>query len=171
MPISAYLKGIRNKVGHELLVQPAASVSVVDDGGKLLLGRDAEKGHWVIPGGAIDPNEEPATAAVREFYEETGFFIEIAGLIGVFGGPDFLIDYPNGDIVSYITLAFRATIVDKRGSGDGELSELAYFSQADCWNLALSKPARHIVKATFANSAQSYFQHSSWKPSDAASSI
>src|SRR5579863_424760 len=156
MPISAYLKGIRAKVGHELLVQPAASVSVVNESGRLLLGKNAENGHWVIPGGAIDPNEEPATAAVREFYEETGFLVAITGLVGVFGGPDFRIEYPNGDLVSYIALSFRASIVERRGSGDGELSKVAYFTQAECQSLSMSKPARHIALATFANSGKPY---------------
>ncbi|HEY7295663.1 MAG TPA: NUDIX domain-containing protein [Dehalococcoidia bacterium] len=33
-------------------------------------------GLWAIPGGAIEPNEKPLDAAVREIEEETGYRIE-----------------------------------------------------------------------------------------------
>ncbi len=68
MPISSHLKAVRDKVGHDLLTLTAASVSVFDRSGRLLLGEDAETGLWTLPGGAIDPNEHPADAAVTPVY-------------------------------------------------------------------------------------------------------
>ena len=67
--------------------------------------RLADTGSWAVPGGAIDPNELPAEAAVRECWEETGVLVEPIRITGVFGGPEFLIKYPNGD-VTYYTLLF-----------------------------------------------------------------
>jgi 8-oxo-dGTP pyrophosphatase MutT (NUDIX family) len=98
MPISSYLKSVRNKVGNDLLMMTAASVSIFDTGGKLLLGRDAETNFWSFPGGAVDPHEQPADAAVRECFEETGLLVQLDALMAVFGGPEFLIRYPNGDV-------------------------------------------------------------------------
>jgi hypothetical protein len=51
MPISSYLKSVREKVGHDLLTMTAVSISIFDAEGQLLLGRDAEMDRWTLPGG------------------------------------------------------------------------------------------------------------------------
>jgi 8-oxo-dGTP pyrophosphatase MutT (NUDIX family) len=159
MPISHYLKHLRARVGHDLVLLPAASVSIFDDRGYVLLGKDAETGFWTLPGGAIEAGEQPADAAVRECFEETGFLIAIESLIGIFGGPEFLVKYPNGDVASYTTVAFQGRIIDQnRRPSDGEMSEIGYFSQSDCENLTLSAPTRLIVKSTFDRSIRPFFQ-------------
>jgi hypothetical protein len=42
MPISSYLKSVREKVSHDLLAMTAVSISVFDAEGRLLMGRDAK---------------------------------------------------------------------------------------------------------------------------------
>jgi 8-oxo-dGTP diphosphatase len=39
---------------------------------------------WVIPGGGIDPGEQPEKAAVREVLEETGLKVEISRHVAVY---------------------------------------------------------------------------------------
>jgi 8-oxo-dGTP pyrophosphatase MutT (NUDIX family) len=39
---------------------------------------------WELPGGHVDRDEEPAAAAARECEEETGFTVNILGLVGVY---------------------------------------------------------------------------------------
>jgi 8-oxo-dGTP pyrophosphatase MutT (NUDIX family) len=43
---------------------------------KVLLVKHKKLGLWLNPGGHIDPGELPHEAAEREFYEETGVFVE-----------------------------------------------------------------------------------------------
>jgi ADP-ribose pyrophosphatase YjhB (NUDIX family) len=45
--------------------------------------RDDAPGSWGLPGGGIEHGEAPRDAAVREYQEETGLAIELAGLRGV----------------------------------------------------------------------------------------
>ena len=52
----------------------ALEVFLVHPGGPLWTSKDA--GAWSIPKGEYGPDEEPLTAARREFIEETGFTIE-----------------------------------------------------------------------------------------------
>ncbi|WP_316187603.1 MULTISPECIES: NUDIX domain-containing protein [unclassified Bradyrhizobium] len=159
MPISTYLKGLRAHVGHDHVLLPVVSVSILDERGCVLLGKDAEMGLWTLPGGAIWPGEQPADAAVRECFEETGFFVAIESLIGVFGGPEFLVKYRNGDVSFFTTIAFQGTIIDQdRQPSIGQMSELGYFSQSDCDVLTLSDPTRLILKSTFARGEQPIFQ-------------
>jgi 8-oxo-dGTP pyrophosphatase MutT (NUDIX family) len=165
MPISSHLRAVRDKVGHDLLTLTAASISVFDSSGRLLLGEDAETGLWTLPGGAIDPNEHPADAAVRECFEETGLLVKPERIVGVFGGPEFLIRYPNGDVTYYTTVAFEASIVGGSLKADGaEMAQLRYFTQIECSALMLSPSARVLSRQGFAKDRLPYFAPAKWLP-------
>jgi ADP-ribose pyrophosphatase YjhB (NUDIX family) len=57
---------------------------VVNDRNEVCLIRRADNGLWAMPGGYQDLGETPAECAAREFHEETGYRIRIAGLLGAF---------------------------------------------------------------------------------------
>jgi 8-oxo-dGTP diphosphatase len=57
------------------------------DGGRVLLTRRHDFPVWCLPGGAIDPGESAAAAAVREVREETGLEVELTRLVGVYSRP------------------------------------------------------------------------------------
>jgi 8-oxo-dGTP diphosphatase len=88
MPMSPYIAELRSKVGHSLLMMPGAAAFIRNDQGEILLQRRSDTGQWVLPGGAIDPDEEPADAVVREVWEETRLKVVPDKLIGVYGGPE-----------------------------------------------------------------------------------
>lgn len=65
----------------------AANALVERDGKYLMIeeGKDYVEGTWNIPGGGVEPDEDPVQAVKRELKEETGLKIkENNGLIGVF---------------------------------------------------------------------------------------
>lgn len=64
----------------------ASYAVVVEDEAVLLTelsARTSAPGMWTLPGGGIDPGEEPVTAAVREVAEETGQVLSAAQLLMV----------------------------------------------------------------------------------------
>jgi len=67
-----------------MALRVAAYCVIVDDG-RILLSHWNENGNsgWTLPGGGLDPYEDPADAAVREVFEETGYRAELGGLVGV----------------------------------------------------------------------------------------
>jgi ADP-ribose pyrophosphatase YjhB (NUDIX family) len=148
--IAPHIARLRAVVGHELLLLPAVSVLPVDDDGRILLVRHA--GHadgWGILGGAVEPGESPATAAVREVREEISADIRLIRLLDVLGGPDYEVSYPNGDRVAYVTAVYEARIAGGTPTpGDGEISEVAWFAQEDLPGLPLSRFARALLHAT-----------------------
>jgi len=129
MPISPYMRDLRAKVGHDRLVQPGVAAVIINAAGQVLLQRRSDDGEWGLPGGAMEPGEEPAETLVREIREETALEIVPDRIVGVYGGPDFLVRYPNGDeaaIVS-ITFACRAVAGEPRVNDDESL-EVRYFA-------------------------------------------
>ena len=107
MPISDYLRTLRARVGTSLLVVPSVTGLVFDDDGRVLLVRHANGGVWLLPGGAVDPDEAPQDAVVREVWEETGLHVEPIALCAVLGGPEFRVRYENGDETSYVMALFE----------------------------------------------------------------
>jgi 8-oxo-dGTP pyrophosphatase MutT (NUDIX family) len=110
--MSPYLRELRAKVGNELLLLPAVAIFVVDEtANQVLLCRNAGQSHWEAIGGMVEPHEHPLTAAQRELHEETGLLVEAKGLVllGSVGGPEYLVSYPNGHQVSYVTSVYRVS--------------------------------------------------------------
>ena len=85
----------------------AAAVLIERDGKVLLVRRAVEPqlGFWSLPAGFIDAGEDPAAAAQRECFEETGLQVRIIALLDVVSGQEhqkganFVIVY-QGEIVS-----------------------------------------------------------------------
>jgi 8-oxo-dGTP pyrophosphatase MutT (NUDIX family) len=163
MPISEYLRAVRSKVGHDLLVLPSAAVVIKDDVGRVLFGLHSDKQIWVVPGGLVEPGELPADAAMRETYEETGLEVEVTGLLGVFGGPDLVIHYPNGDVASYVGTIFRGRVIGGRLQPDGgEILEVKYMSRSEVEGVGHSKWMDVAMDAMFSDSSEPKFQPSTW---------
>jgi ADP-ribose pyrophosphatase YjhB (NUDIX family) len=126
--ISPFVRELREKVGHDLLVLPSTAVLPRDDAGRLLLVRLIDTGNWAVIGGAVEPDESPREGAVREAEEEAGITVELGNLLGVFGGQEYRVTYPNGDKTAYVVTTFEATLIDGTPRPDGdETSEVGWF--------------------------------------------
>ena len=62
----------------------AAYAIITDDSDNMLLAhwRAGRHAAWTLPGGGIDPGEDPKDAVVREVFEETGIEAEIIEPLG-----------------------------------------------------------------------------------------
>lgn len=71
----------------------AAAVVCRDRNGRVLTVHDSYKQTWTIPGGVVDADEDPQTAALRETWEEAGVRARAGRLLGVFSAswPDRVI--------------------------------------------------------------------------------
>jgi 8-oxo-dGTP pyrophosphatase MutT (NUDIX family) len=99
-----------------------------DDDGRILLVRLVDTGKWATIGGAVEPDESPSACAVREAEEEAGITVELGAILGVFGGPDYRVTYPNSDESAYVVTVFHATVIDGTPRPDGdETSEVGWF--------------------------------------------
>ncbi|MBG0830340.1 NUDIX domain-containing protein [Planomonospora sp. ID67723] len=150
MPISEFLASLRARVGHDLLVLPSVCACVFDDGGRLLLARH-ENDVWAPPGGLVEPDEHPADALVREVREEVSLKVEALDVIGVYGGPEFRLLYPNGDQASYVITVYGCAVAGGEIVPDGEeISEARFMSEAEMAGLRLSRWAPVVLPDVFA---------------------
>ena len=122
-----YIKTIRQKIGHDMLILAGAGV-FVHQNGKLLMQRRQDNGFWsACHGGAVEVGEAVEETARRELFEETGLVANKLELFGVYSGTDTLSTYPNGDQVYYINTFFTCTdFSGELSAQESEVSELRW---------------------------------------------
>ena len=174
--MSDHVRRIRRLVGSELLILPSVSVLVRDDENRVLLVRHADSGRWGLIGGAVEVDERPEAAAIRETQEEAGVLVDLTGLVTVLGGPEFRVTYPNGDRAAYVSAVYEARVSggygttrrrrDHRGglvqaggssrrrprsAGQGHLRRAGLAATATAWTIG----AMMVVSASLPAPAQS----------------
>ncbi|MGH9081063.1 MAG: NUDIX domain-containing protein [Acidimicrobiales bacterium] len=120
MAIAPYIRRLRQLVGHDLLVLPSVAVLPRDGEGRVLLVRIIDTDQWAAIGGAVEPDESPQDAAVREAEEEAGVSLRLGSVLAVLGGPDYRLTYPNGDQTSYVSTVFDARVTGGTPRPDGD---------------------------------------------------
>jgi ADP-ribose pyrophosphatase YjhB (NUDIX family) len=130
MPISPYLRSLREVVGHRSLLLPGVTAVVLDPAGRLLLGRRADNGTWALIAGCMDPGEQPAEAVVREVHEETGVHVVPERVSSVLTQPPNT--YPNGDRTEFVDITFRCRAIGGEARvNDDESLAVGWFALAD----------------------------------------
>lgn len=108
-------RGLRTSRSDPPVVrQRLAAYAVVESDRGLLAteysGLTAVAGRWGMPGGGLDPHEEPAAAVLREVAEETGQQVELGDLVMV-QSSHWVGRSPHGPLEDFhaVRLVYRAT--------------------------------------------------------------
>jgi 8-oxo-dGTP pyrophosphatase MutT (NUDIX family) len=132
MAMSPFIRRLRDLIGNELLVLPSVAVLPRDHGGRVLLVQLIDSGLWATIGGAIEPDESPQEAALREAQEEAGVKLKLGLILAVLGGPEYRMTYPNGDQTSYVVTVYGATIAGGTPTADNdETSAVQWWAPRD----------------------------------------
>ena len=130
MPVPEFVLALRAQLGTDQLWLPGVAAVVLDDDGRVLLGRRADNGLWAVVSGILEPGEQPAPAAVRECAEETGVHAEVVALTSVTVSEP--VTYPNGDRALYLDVCFWCRAVGGEARvADDESTEVGWFAPTD----------------------------------------
>lgn len=103
-----YIESLRSEVGSRPLILVACAVFILDEQNRILLQLREDTRNWGVPGGFMELGETTEETAQREAYEETGLTVTDLKRFEVFSGKDFYFEYPNGDRVYNVIVAYKA---------------------------------------------------------------
>ncbi len=164
MPISNYLRSIREKVGHDLVALTAVSISSSTMKLACCSAGTPKRGSGHFPAVRSTLTNIPPTLRCVNVLKKPVSSFDRKQSSGSLAVPKFLATYPNGDVAYYTTIAFLAEVVGgSHHPGDGEMSELRYFTAPQCEALNVSPASRIIANRAF-GASRSYFRPASWLP-------
>ena len=100
----AYIRKIRQLVGHQPLIMTSASGALVNEQEAVLLQERADTGDWGFPGGYMEFGETFEQTVVREFKEDAGIAVEPQRLLKILDHDAYT--YPNGDVVQPVNVFY-----------------------------------------------------------------
>ena len=125
-----YISDLRKMIGTSPIISVGATILVINEKGEILFQHRSDSLDWGLPGGAMEIGETLEDAAARELKEETGLTANQFELIGVFSGPKYYFQYPNGDeTYSVIHLFHAKNVSGALEMNDGESLDLKYFGK------------------------------------------
>jgi 8-oxo-dGTP diphosphatase len=94
---------------------------IVEQDGKVLLIDRADGQGYSMPGGIVRARESVEQCVLRETYEETGYKVQITGLLGVYSGPG------RDPRFQAVAISYKGILVagSLRASGEGQPCWLA----------------------------------------------
>ncbi|WP_158867339.1 NUDIX hydrolase [Leifsonia sp. AG29] len=111
-----------------------AAYGVIVDDDRILLAHWNESGRsgWTLPGGGIDPGEDPVDAVVREIAEETGYRAVADELLGIDSKivPAEHRFVADAGPLHALRIVYRARVIDGTLTNelDGTTDEAAWFA-------------------------------------------
>jgi ADP-ribose pyrophosphatase YjhB (NUDIX family) len=112
-------------------VVPSVVAVVEDDHGRILLIHKADNDLWALPGGGHDVGESIGETVVREVREETGYEVEVIGIIGTYTNPNHVMAYDDGEVRQQFSIAFSAKLVGGEARTSEESREVDWVEPAD----------------------------------------
>ena len=109
-----------------------AAAGLVEQDGRVLLVRRANdpfRGLWTLPAGFVDADEDPARAAARECFEETGLTVRVTRVLEVVAGRE----HPRG---ADFVIVYAAQVESGELAAADDADAVAWFPRSDLPPLA-----------------------------------
>jgi len=123
---------------------------VVREGAVLLVQRAAEplKGHWTLPGGAVEPGETLIEAVQRELREETGLEVRVLEMVEVF--ERITRDESNRPRYHYVLIDYLCEALDGKPQPSSDVTAVAWARPEEFPRYQLSEKATAVIQKALA---------------------
>ncbi len=123
----------------------AASVAAFDAVGQLLLIQRINDKKWALPGGIVEYGESTAVAGAREAWEESGMYVRLTALLGVYDTRrhGFL------TVSHWVLHVFLADALDGTPGPSNETLASGFFTEAEASALPLSPGYADPIRDAF----------------------
>jgi 8-oxo-dGTP pyrophosphatase MutT (NUDIX family) len=161
---------LRKQIGSTRLLLPSVTAIVYGPLDEILLVRQLDGNVWSTPGGSVEIDESPIDAVVRETWEETGLLVKPDALIGVFGGPSFVVRYAGGDETQYVMSVFECSVKSGQITSESdEVTECRFVSETEFPTLNASQWTREVLPLCYSRPRQPIIGAVTWAPHDSRS--
>ncbi|MBZ5567365.1 MAG: NUDIX hydrolase [Acidobacteriia bacterium] len=118
---------------------------IVRDHRVVVVQRSAEplKGHWSIPGGALEVGETLRQGAAREALEETGLQIEAFDVLDVFDS--IYRDHEGRARYHYVLIDFFCRAVSGELRAGGDAAQARWITREEVANFAITETAQKVI--------------------------
>ncbi|MFI0241271.1 NUDIX hydrolase [Streptomyces sp. NPDC016845] len=137
-------------------IVPSVVAVALNEAGEVLLIHKTDNDLWALPGGGVEIGESVAEAAVRETKEETGFDVEVTGLVGTYTDPGHVMAYDDGEVRQQFSICFTARIVGGELRTSSESKEVAFVHPDRLKELSIHPSMRMRIEHGLANRAEPY---------------
>ncbi|MFF1847989.1 NUDIX hydrolase [Streptomyces sp. NPDC058217] len=137
-------------------IVPSVTAVALNEAGEVLLIHKTDNDLWALPGGGVDVGESVADAAVRETKEETGFDVEVTGLVGLYTNPAHVMAYDDGEVRQQFSICFTARIVSGEPRTSSESKEVAFVAPDGLDGLNIHPSMRMRIEHGLARRAEPY---------------
>lgn len=127
-------------------VVPSVVAVVEDDDGRILMIHKTDNDLWALPGGGHDIGESIRDTVEREVREETGYEVQVTGIIGTYTNPNHVMAYDNGEVRQQFSIAFTAKLVGGVARPSDESKEVAWVAPAELDRLEIHPSMRMRIQ-------------------------
>lgn len=146
------------RIGSQGKIRLGCSATIFDEQRRVLLTKRLDNGQWCLPSGGLEPGESAAEACEREVFEETGLWVRVKRLVGVYSHPDQLSIYLDGNKVQIVALHFEAETVGGELGLSDETSDFGYFTMEEVDELEMLGRHRERIIDTLANQREAFIR-------------
>jgi ADP-ribose pyrophosphatase YjhB (NUDIX family) len=123
-------------------VVPSVTAVVEDQQGRILLIHKTDNDLWALPGGGHDIGESIRETVVREVKEETGYDVEVTGIVGTYTNPRHVMQYDDGEVRQQFSICFAAQLAGGALRTSSESKEVEWVDAARIEQLAMHPSMR-----------------------------
>lgn len=121
------------------------AVAIIESDDRVLLEQRADSGKWSFIGGGLELTESLEDCVRREVLEETSLKVMQLDFLGIFSNPNRIAEYPDGNVLRIITVAYITTVELKAmPKCSKESIQLRYFTLEELDELDLAETHKDI---------------------------